>query len=180
MGKILKRRAAVKLIFGFIFKDGRVFQRAEGIIEGRFGKIDFKSPDLNFTHTDYYEEEFGSRLRRRFISLNKLVPPRELPEIKIYANKIERRFSNAHKRLVNIDPGYVDLSKLVLASTKDFAHRIYLDKNIYAEATLIYQNRTFRPWECTYPDYRSREYIAIFNQIREIYAGQVKKIRKNY
>ncbi|OGX43889.1 MAG: hypothetical protein A3G38_03040 [Omnitrophica WOR_2 bacterium RIFCSPLOWO2_12_FULL_51_8] len=79
------------------------------------------------------------------------------------------------RRLVNIDPGYLDLAKLVLASTKDYRHRIYLERGIYVEITLFYQRKTFNPWEWTYPDYRSREYIEVFNRIREIYKKQLQE-----
>ena len=78
-------------------------------------------------------------------------------------------------RIINIDPGYLDLSKLILASTKDYKHRIYLTKGIYAEVTLFYQDKTFCPWEWTYPDYKTGEYIEIFNRIRQIYAEQIKE-----
>lgn len=79
------------------------------------------------------------------------------------------------KRRVNIDPGYLDSSKLVLASRKDYAHRIYLNKGVYGEVTLFYRQKTFTPWECTYPDYRSPPYLAAFNRIRELYRIQLKK-----
>ena len=173
MGRISRQRPAVKLIAGFIFKQEKVFQEAKVIVEKYFGGIDFQSPPLNFTHTDYYEKEFGADLFKKIVSFQKLIPPQKLPEIKILTNKAEKRLSLQNKRRVNIDPGYLDLSKLVLASTKDYAHRIYLNKGIYGEVTLFYRNKTFAAWECTYPDYRTPQYLAIFNRIRQIYAAQV-------
>lgn len=164
----------VKLISGFIFQKEIVFDKARGILEKKFGKIDFESQILQFTHTNYYEPEFGNNLKRKFISFKKLIHPQSLPRIKITANAIENKLSRNGLRLVNIDPGYLDMAKLVLASTKDFKHRIYLDKGIYAEATLFYRNRSFTCWEWTYPDYKSDDYIEIFNRIREIYARQIK------
>ncbi|MFH0762574.1 MAG: DUF4416 family protein [Candidatus Omnitrophota bacterium] len=175
------RMPAVKLIIGFIFKQDKVFQQARAIVRKRFGSIDFQSQILSFTHTDYYRKELGEGLYKKIISFKKLIPPQNLPEIKVFTNKVEKEFSSAnealrtHKRLINIDPGYLNLSKLVLASTKDYIHRIYLNKGIYAEVTLFYQFKAFRPWECTYPDYRSPQYLAIFNQIRQIYSAQLKK-----
>ncbi len=172
MGKIHKH-PPVKLISGFIFKDVSCVKKAQEILSRRWGKIDFESAVLAFGHTDYYEKEFGTDLKRKFISFRNLILPRELSEIKIATNKIEKILSHQGKRTINIDPGYLELAKLVLASTKDYKHRIYLNKGIYAEVTLIYQGKTFQPWECTYPDYKTPEYIAIFNRIREIYRGQI-------
>lgn len=164
----------VKLIIGFIFKEEIAFSKAKFILEKRFGKTDFESQALTFKHTTYYEEEFGKDLKRRFIAFNKLINPCGLPGIKIYTNRVEKKLSSASSRSINIDPGYLDLSKLILASTKDYRHRIYLNKGIYSEVTLFYENKSYRPWEWTYPDYKSDEYIAIFNRIRDIYAGQIK------
>ena len=164
----------VKLIIGFIFKEERIFNKIKVILEKRFGKIDFESQILSFNHTTYYAEEFGKHLKRRFVSFKKLISPSKLPEIKIITNKLEKKLSKGLKRTINIDPGYLNLSKLVLASTKDYKHRIYLNKGIYSEVTLFYGNKSFRPWEWTYPDYGTCEYIAIFNKIRGIYAIQIK------
>ena len=173
MGEIRSRKP-VKLIIGFIFKEEATLNKVKSILQRRFGKIDFESQTLAFNHTAYYEKEFGKDLKRRFIGFKKLIIPCNLPEIKIYTNRIEKKLSNGSSRLINIDPGYLDLSKLVLASTKDYKHRIYLNKAIFAEVTLFYENKSYRPWEWTYPDYKSNEYIAIFNRIRDIYAGQIK------
>lgn len=140
----------------------------------RFGEIDFESAVFDFAQTDYYREELGPGLKRQFISFKKLILPERLSKIKNFTNKIERKLSGSGRRRVNIDPGYICLSKLVLASTKDYKHRIYLGGGIYAEITLIYQGKTFVPWECTYPDYRSPEYISVFNRIRENLAQELK------
>lgn len=173
MGKI-KAQQPVKLISGFIFQKETVVDKARGILEKKFGKIDLESPILQFTHTNYYEPEFGNDLKRKFISFKKLIHPQSLPRIKIITNAIENKLSKAGLRLINIDPGYLDMAKLILASTKDYKHRIYLDKGIYAEVTLFYQDKSFTPCEWTYPDYKCSDYIAIFNQIRQIYANQIK------
>jgi len=172
---IVKRRPPVKLIVGFIFKEENVFIKAKKFLEKRFGKIDFESEEMPFVHTAYYENEFGKDLKRKFISFKKLIPTDSLSQIKIATNKIEKKLSNPPSRLINIDPGYLNLSKLILATTKDYKHRIYLKEGIYAEVTLFYQDKTFKAWEWTYPDYRTNEYLAIFNQIREVYAQQLLK-----
>ncbi|MCM8780719.1 MAG: DUF4416 family protein [Candidatus Omnitrophica bacterium] len=165
----------VKLIVGFIFRIDDVFEKVKAILEKCFGKIDFESQTLAFTHTDYYEAEFGKDLKRKFISFKKLIPPQNLARIKIITNSIEKRFTQNKNRQVNLDPGYIDSAKLILASTKDYKHRIYLTQGIYAEVTLFFQNNTFQAWEWTYPDYKTPEYIEIFNQIRRIYREQITK-----
>lgn len=151
-----------------------MLEEAKNILRKGFGKIDYESQALAFRHTDYYETEFGKNLKRKFISFQKLIQPQNLAKIKIATNIIEKKLSRNGLRSINIDPGYLNMAKLILASTKDYKHRIYLDKGIYVETTLFYQNKSFHFWEWTYPDYKSADYIRIFNQIREIYAKQIK------
>lgn len=179
MGKTRKYNP-VKLIIGFIYKDEAVFAGAENKLRRKFGSIDFQSPAIDFNYTDYYEPEMGKGLKRKFISFRRLIRPEDLYRVKLYTNRLESHglpsFRQSHRlanhcRNINIDPGYVDMAKLVLASTKDYAHRIYLRKGILAEITLSYRNDSFSPNDWTYPDYRTTEYIAIFNQIRKLYAA---------
>ena len=167
MGKI-KKYNLVKLILGFIYGDEAVFIQARNKLKVKFGRIDFSSEALDFNYTNYYELEMGRSLKRRFISFSKPISASKLYRIKLYANRLESKFLNAGKRQINIDPGYLDKAKLVLASTKDYAHRIYLQKGIFAEITLTYRGNSFSANEWSYPDYRSKEYIDIFNQIRAI------------
>ena len=174
MGKI-KPHHKVKLIIGLIFKENQVYDKAKLALEELFGKIDFESQTIPFNHTDYYEKEFGKNLIRKFISFKKLISPEKISCIKCATNNIELNLSLNGLRRINIDPGYLDLAKLILVSTKDYKHRIYLTKGIFAEITLSYQNNTFQSWEWTYPDYSTQEYIGIFNRIRNIYIGQIKE-----
>ena len=167
----------VKLIAGVI-SSSEIFsnQTEEKLIEA-FGSIDYKSKTIDFDFTNYYTEEMGTVLKRYFLSFSKLIDPAHLTDIKIFTNEVERCFSSktsALKRSVNIDPGYITDAKLVLASTKDYSHRIYLSKGIYAEITLFYQKNTFWPFNWTYPDYRTDDYINIFNDIRDIFMSQRK------
>jgi len=173
MGQINKC-SPVKLIIGLIFKQESDYIRVKARLEKKFGAIDSESGPIPFIHTDYYEEEFGKDLKRTFLSFAKLIPPERLAMIKQATNAIEKKLSRKNQRTVNIDPGYLELAKLVLATTKNFAHRIYLQKGIYAEVTLVYQGNSFAPREWTYPDYRAQEYILIFNHIRRLYTRQIK------
>lgn len=173
MGTI-KKHKKVKLVFGLISKDTSLFTAIENLLTKKFGKIDFKSQVLDFTHTDYYRKEFGAGLKRKFITFERLFDSNALPMIKILSNMMENKFSLNKKRRINIDPGYLAEAKLVLASTKDFTHRLYLEKGIFAEITLYFQNKTFNYWPWTFPDYRTEDYIKIFNHIRELYLNQIK------
>lgn len=171
VGKVIKIQP-VKLITGLITQNVNSFVKAHRALGKQFGSVDYKSPILDFKLTDYYRDEMGTDLKRQFISFHKLIDPARLPDIKLFTNKLEDKFSKNSKRLINIDPGYVTAAKLVLVTTKNFAHRIYLNKGIFAEITLKFKNSSFRPHELTFPDYRTEEYITIFNHIREIYMNR--------
>ena len=175
MGEI-KKHPPVKLIVGMIAVDASLFAPVEESLFQKFGSIDFRSDVIPFDYTDYYIKEMGADLTRKFVSFEKLIKPEEIVEIKYSTNDLEKEFlyPNTERRRINIDPGYVSAAKLVLASTKDHIHRIYLGDGIYAETTLRMENRTFQSWQWTYPDYRSEKYIEIFNEIRRIYMEQLR------
>lgn len=168
MGRITKTQP-VKLIVGMIFRNRDLCKAVEGVLRRRFGELDFESKIMNFDHTRYYEKEMGKNLLRKFISFKCLIKPENLANIKRFTNKLESHFSVGRQRQINLDPGYLDANKFVLATTKDWGHRIYLKKGIYAEVTLHFQNNTFQSWEWTYPDYKTEDYIHIFNNLRKQY-----------
>ena len=169
MGKITAPLQG-KLIMGFITSDLQVFEKVKGLLEKRFGLIDYESNILDFNKTDYYEKEMGKFLKRRFCSFTKLILPDQLPSIKLYTNDLEKEVACKNgQRKINIDPGYLTSGKLVLATTKNQQHRVYLTGGIYAEVTLRFKKRSFIPWDWTYPDYRTDEYIETFNNIRKLY-----------
>ena len=176
MGHI-KSPSPVKLLVGVILGNTAILDSVHRTLEDQFGKIDFKSNLMVFDYTTYYSQEMGRELQRQFVSFERLFPPNELATAKHFSNTVECRFAESEtaRRRVNLDPGYISAAKLILASTKDHAHRIHLQNGIYAENTLRFRNKTFQPWEWTYPDYRTPAYIEIFNHIREIYLGQLKE-----
>jgi hypothetical protein len=137
--------------------------------------VDYASPVLPFTFTDYYQKEMGPVISRRFLSFRELVPPQRLADIKIKTNKLEETYIAGGGRKVNLDPGLLNLSRFILATTKDNSHRIPLSKGIYAELTLQFSRKDFRilPW--TYPDYAAREYRDILIQIRDIFKADLKR-----
>ena len=171
MGKT-KPPPAAKLIIGLIYKQNAVKDKVLDILKRRFGEIDFLSRELDFDYTDYYYPELGRPLKRIFLSFKQLLSEDKLSEIKLYTNKLEERSSRKQKRQINIDPGFLSSGKLILATTKDYSHRVYLGKGIFAEATLFYKDAAFRPWPWTYPDYQSKEYADIFNTIRRLLPGE--------
>ncbi|HRU38781.1 MAG TPA: DUF4416 family protein [Candidatus Goldiibacteriota bacterium] len=178
---ILKKPLKEKLICGFIYKETGVYEKAKKSLASRFGKIDFESREIDFNYTRYYAAEMGEGLKRRFVSFEKLIDPDKLADAKIFSNKVEEKhlYPGTKNRMINIDPGLICESKLVLATTKNFSHRVYIGKGIYAEVTLLYKNGGFKTLEWTYPDYASDKYIDIISRIRSLFtAGKSQKSHK--
>ena len=145
------------------------------VLEEIFGDIIHTSKQFIFTETDYYDKEMGAELGRVYIAFDKLIEIEEIADTKIKTNDIEKSiFTHNGKRDVNIDPGYLTGAKVVLVTTKNFQHRIYLRKGIYAEVTLCYKKGTFTPWEWTYKDYRREESIDFFNRVRNLYKTKLR------
>ncbi len=147
-------------------------------LEKTFGPITLKSEVIPFDKTNYYEPEMGKGLVRVWVAFDRLIEQDEIVEIKLRTNEIERKWMVEDKRKVNIDPGYITESKLVLATTKNYSHRIYLKDGIYAEVTLIYRKKQgFESLQWTYPDYREKTALEFFNRVREEYREDLKRLR---
>lgn len=164
----------VKFICGFIYLSETSYIKTYKILERKFGKIDFESVRFNFGFTHYYEKEMGSPLYRRFVSFKRLRNPAAFPAIKLFCIKIEKKLAKDTKRTINIDPGYINEGKLVLTTTKDYFHRIYVGRGIFEEVTLYYKDSNFQDFATTYPDYKTPEYKEIFISLREKYRQQLK------
>ncbi len=165
----------VNLVASVIFGGEESFLKAKEFLEERFGGIEFLSEKLPFNFTRYYEKEMGHPLYRHIISFEKLVEIENLHRVKLTTCEFERETSVNGKRSVNIDPGYVNLNQLILFTTKNYTHRIYLGDGIYADLTLIYMKGSFRALPWTYPDYRSDRYIEMFNRIRKNYKRKLNE-----
>lgn len=126
-----------------------------------------QTPLIPFDQTTYYAKEMGNNLMRVFVLFEGLAKREKLPDLKLKTNDMESVFSYEDHRTVNIDPGYVALEHVILATSKGYAHRVYLGKGIHSDLTLIYRNGTYAPLEWTYPDYREPENIALFQGWRE-------------
>jgi hypothetical protein len=147
-----------------------IFHRGVEDLCSAFGEADRISERFPFDLTDYYTLEMGKPLFRHFITFERLIPIPILPDIKQATNRLEEKYAVFHgKRRVNIDPGYLCLEHVILATTKGYTHRPYLRDGIYADLALIYRHQSFQPLEWTYPDYRQEGIIALFNQFRKEY-----------
>ena len=164
----------VKLISSLFTARKALIDRVISELEGLLGPADWISPALLFDRTRYYEKEMGWPLHRRFISFQKLVRPEDLIQIKLTTNDLEKRYLRDGKREVNIDPGYISLERLVLATGKNYTHRIYLSRGVYGDLTLVFRKGTFTPLQWTYRDYADPEIIRYFNGIREAYKSQLR------
>ena len=165
----------VKLIAGLISQKTPQFLLARQMLEKKFGSVDMESVPTDFACTRYYEKEFGEGLKRKCLSFKKLISLKKSYAIKLYTNRLEKKLSQNRLRSVNIDPGYLTLTKLLLFTTKNRSHRVYLDRGIYADLELTFANNAFGPMPWTYPDYRTRAYIDFFNAVRKEYARQIHK-----
>ncbi|MCK5313064.1 MAG: DUF4416 family protein [Desulfobacteraceae bacterium] len=145
-----------KLLVGFFMKDRDLFHELFPIIEEKLGKADIVSPWFDFDYTDYYEKEMGTKLFRRIIVFKDLIAQESLAKIKNITNSIEKVYKDNENRKVNIDPGYMLPSRFILATGKDYSHRIYIGEKIYADLTLIFKNGDFHTLDWTYPDYAAR------------------------
>ena len=166
----------VKLVCGLLFREEERLNRGLSALEAQFGERDFQSMPVEFSFTDYYFEEMGRPLYRMFASFERLIDPAALAEIKIFTNTLEENCASAvdGRRLINIDPGYLTPTAFILATSKNFAHRIYLGKGVFAQQELLFEKRRIQTLDWTYPDYRSHEYQEILKRIRAIYLGQLK------
>ena len=161
----------VKLICGVITGRKDLLERSREALSSEFGPIDNESDLFPFEHTKYYEKEMGTGLVRKLYSFEKPIDPGTIADIKLRTIQMEEDMTRDSdtdvQRVVNLDPGYISLLKLVLATTKDRGHRIYLRDGIFAEVTLQYVEGGFQPLPSTYPDYRQDEYRKFFGRIRE-------------
>jgi hypothetical protein len=175
MGKAKEPKPA-KLFMSLIISEASIFHQGMENLRLAFGEIDFVSERLSFNFTDYYTQEMGKGLFRHFVTFKPLIAVPLLSQIKQRTNRLEEKYATPDgNRRINMDPGYVCLEHVILATTKGYAHRPYLREGIYADLTLIYRNKSFQPLEWTYPDYRQEEVILLFNQFRKRYAEDLKE-----
>ena len=174
---VIRQFNPVKLFAGVLVSHARLIPEAEQRLQAAYGPIDHRSPVIPFDFTDYYETEMGDIIDRVFFSFERLIEADRLQEIKRQTNQIEREMAplfETVKRPVNLDPGYIEQAKVILASTKNFYHRIYLGGGIFSEVTMHFKNNTYQFFPWTYPDYQSKEYQEFFLRVRHIYRSQLR------
>ena len=140
-----------------------------------FGVAEYISEEIDFIETDYYNQELGVPIKRRFISFEELVPPDRLVELKLFTYELERKNVRDGNRIFNLDPGIISLERLVLATFKEFTHRIYLRDKVWADLTLIYSNKGWVSLPWTYPDYKSKRLQDILFNIRQRYKVKLRQ-----
>ena len=164
----------VKLIASLFSSERALVERGIEQLVDIHGEADWISPEIFFDRTRYYEKEMGWPLYRRFLSFKKLIPPETLVDVKLKTNEVEKTYLKGGKRRINIDPGYISLERLILATGKNYTHRVYLREGIYADLTLIFKRGGFIPLEWSYPDYAHPEMIDCFNAVRSRYLKQLR------
>jgi len=178
----LKEPNPVKLFVGILAANRDALDAAVDAIEDNFGEADFLSDVWPFTQTDYYNDQTGDNIIRQFVSLEKLIDPGRLAEIKNTTNKLEQKLAEKLNapvpRPVNLDPGIIEHSKLILATTKNYSHRIYIGQKMYAEVTLIYHKGNWRFFDYTYEDYRKQCYLDFFSKLRAKLCEQIRKLKQ--
>ena len=145
-------------------------------LDGAFGERTHHYGPVPFDFSDYYSEEMGAELYKSYYAFSSYIDRSRLPAIKNFTNEIEQEFTKDAKRYVNLDPGYITNDKLVLATTKDFFHRLYLSEGIYAEVTLHFRKGSFRYFSWTYPDYRHAPLHAFLQKARAQLVGDTRKM----
>ena len=160
----------VKLICGMISGEVELFDAAAEAMAASLGPVEAISEVMDFDFTHYYDVQMGSPLYRRFVSFVGPHSPEVLASAKVRTNAIEAKFAGARgpdpARPINLDVGYVESPKLVLASMKNFSHRVYLRDGVYAEVTLMFRKGLWEPLPWTFPDFRSGRYDTFLTNVR--------------
>ena len=169
----------VKLFIGVLVSHTKLLPEVEQRLAAVYGPIDHRSAVIPFDFTNYYEPEMGDIIDRVLFSFERLIEADRLAEIKRQTNKYEQELAQLYTsaiRPVNIDSGYIEQAKVILASTKNFYHRIYLGSGIFGEVTMHFKNNTYQFFPWTYPDYQSKEYQEFFLKMRHIYRNQLRNM----
>jgi len=172
----IRKPLPVKLFVGILTSAPTILPTVEERLSELFGPVDSRSDSFPFDMTHYYDQEMGVPISRNFLSFEKLINPSEITEIKVKTNDLESALARENpvvERPVNLDPGYLEQSKIVLASTKNYFHRVLISGGIYAEVTLHFEEGEWRAFPWTFPDYKSGRYDRYFSSLRDLYRRQL-------
>jgi hypothetical protein len=164
-----------KLIISVFTNTTDIIFPAANLLISEFGDIDLVSAWFPFEDTNYYAREMGIGLLRRMIAFRRLIDPGSLADIKHKTNRIEEKFSEQGKRRINIDPGCLTHERFVLATGKNYTHRIYIGSGIFADLTLVYQKGRFQTLPWTYPDYAKENIRSFLMRVRHKYSINIKE-----
>ena len=172
----------VKLIVGILACDEVAIAASHGPLTDAYGPTDLVSEVYPFDMTAYYEAQAGTNMLRQFLAFENLIDPGRLAAIKHETNRMEQELAESldtpYPRPVNFDPGFIEPSKLVLASTKNFAHRIYIGDKMYAEVTMTYNRGKWETFPFTFPDYKSGRYNDFLSEVRACVVRQQRDLKK--
>ena len=168
-----------KVLIGVLFQKDEIYQQFLRHLETIEVEIELESEIYKFDSTDYYQEEMGSGLYRSFLSLKGLYPVEQSVSLKNETNSWENEWKEAGKRTLNLDPGYLDLHKVVLLSGKEGPQKIYLGSGIWSDLNLIRKAGRFEALPWTFPDLRESRYHSFFERVRENLKLDLKSIRKD-
>lgn len=157
------------------FSDEDAFSEAMAAVTECYGDLDLRSPMFPFDHTSYYHQEMGDGLRKQFLGFAELRPAEELVPLKLLAMDIEHLLAIEGRRRVNIDPGYLELAKVVVASHKNYDHRVHLGHGVFGDVQLRYRGGRFVTNDWTYPDYASEVGLRFMSQLRDHYFNLIKQ-----
>ncbi len=164
-----------KLVIGFFLKEKDLVVPVVKALVDKFGPVDIVSPWFPFNFTTYYEAEMGASLFRRMLAFETMIKQSALSDIKLTTNDLELEYSKNSKRMINLDPGYMLRERFVLATGKNYSHRIYIGKRIYADLTLIYIKGRFRKLPWTYPDYAEQNMLTYLERVRNKYVIDLRQ-----
>ena len=170
----IKPPAPVALFVAALYAPSFSDAAAAALVAEHFGAAMLPGPVFDFTFSTYYAAEMGPSLRKAFFVLDRMIDPAELPDWKLRAMALEEQHARDGKRTINLDPGYVEAPKFVLATAKNFAHRIYLGRGVYADVQLYVRDGKFQTNTWTYPDYKLPEHLRFFELARAKYFEKVR------
>ena len=177
MGEIVNHKP-VMLIAAVISRHESALNWAVEKTTCHWGSLALQSPVFDFTETNFYAKSMGTDLKKQFLAFDNLIDPAELAATKLNSNDWEIEYSTAsdqpEQRPLNIDPGYISEAKLVLATTKDRDHRIYLQQGIFAEVTLHFRGRKWTASRWTYPDYQRSDFQEFFTKCRSMLRDRIR------
>ncbi|MFM9115123.1 MAG: DUF4416 family protein [Planctomycetota bacterium] len=167
----------VKLLIAILWSTADSLAAALQELEKNWGAIDHSGADIPFEITDYYQAEMGLDLKRRLVTCDPLIPPEAIRHYKLRCNQLEAELASSRGRTVNLDLGFLDHNKLVLASCKYAGQKIHLGDGIYADLIARYEGGRYQPFAWSFPDFKDGRYDEDLLQIRQRYLQQLRAWR---